>query len=127
MHADAPDPARHPRAAGALRERDKAVDLVICHTRSVKFLSSLLSDHATMRSAFDGRENTMKPTTIAARLLERLRPESAPATPDFADYGTAFALDLSIEAAPASGSATASGEPAAWWLQLASQRPGPGL
>ncbi len=71
----------------------------------------------------------MKPTTIAARLLERLRPESAPATPDFADYGTAFALDLSIEAAPAaaSGSATVTGEPAAWWLQLASQRPGPGL
>ena len=71
----------------------------------------------------------MKPTTIAARLFERLRPASAPPTPDLADYGTAFALDLSIEAAPAaaSGSVTASGEPAAWWLQLASQWPAPGL
>ena len=72
----------------------------------------------------------MKPvTTIAARLLERLRPSAQPAQPDFADCGTAFGLDLSIEAAPAAakGVFSATGEPSDWWLQLASQRPGPGL
>jgi hypothetical protein len=70
----------------------------------------------------------MKAATIAARLMERLRPEPAAPTPDFADYGTAFALDLSIEAAPAVASGPLSeGEPSTWWSQLAAQRPGPGL
>ena len=71
----------------------------------------------------------MSPHQLAARLLDRLRHEPAPAQPDFADCGTAFGLDLSIEATPAAakGAASASGEPSAWWQQLASQRPGPGL
>lgn len=71
----------------------------------------------------------MKSLTLAHRLMERLRPEAATPTPDFADYGTAFALDLSIEAAPAgaTGGVDPSAEPSAWWSQLASQRPGPGL
>jgi hypothetical protein len=61
--------------------------------------------------------------------MERLRPEPAPKTPDFADYGTAFALDLSIEASPAASTGTGDSneDPAAWWTALASQRPGPGL
>ena len=33
----------------------------------------------------------MKPGTFASRLMERLRPEPVSTTPDFADYGTAFA------------------------------------
>jgi hypothetical protein len=61
--------------------------------------------------------------------MDRLRSEPAVQTPDFADYGTAFALDLSIEAAPAgaAGTAGSSGEPSTWWSELASQRPAPGL
>ena len=71
----------------------------------------------------------MKPGTFASRLMERLRPEPAPTTPDFADYGTAFALDLSIEAAPAAsaGPGGSDGDPSTWWSELASNRPGPGL
>jgi hypothetical protein len=71
----------------------------------------------------------MKPGTFASRLIERLRPEPAPTTPDFADYGTAFALDLSIEAAPAAaaGPSGPNGDPSTWWSELASNRPGPGL
>lgn len=71
----------------------------------------------------------MKPTHIAARLLERLRPAAQPALPDFADCGTAFGLDLSIEAhsTDAQGHASTSGEASAWWQQLAAQRPAPGL
>ena len=71
----------------------------------------------------------MKPGAFASRLMERLRPEPVSTTPDFADYGTAFALDLSIEAAPASsaGPGGSDGDPTAWWSELASQRPGPGL
>jgi hypothetical protein len=61
--------------------------------------------------------------------MERLRPEPAAPAPDFADYGTAFALDLSIEAAPAhaAGPASPSGDPSTWWSDLSSQRPAPGL
>jgi len=71
----------------------------------------------------------MKPGTFASRLMERLRPEPAPTTPDFADYGTAFALDLSIAAAPAAaaGAGGPTGDPSTWWSELASNRPGPGL
>jgi|GEM_PF-4793872 hypothetical protein len=71
----------------------------------------------------------MKPGTFASRLMDRLRPEPAAQTPDFADYGTAFALDLSIEAAPGAseGPAGSSDKPDAWWSALASQRPAPGL
>lgn len=71
----------------------------------------------------------MKPSTIAARLMERLRAAPARDAQDFADYGTAFALDLSIEAHPGSapGQQSSGAEVPAWWLQLASQRPAPGL
>lgn len=71
----------------------------------------------------------MKPGTFASRLMERLRPEPPATTPDFADYGTAFALDLSIEAAPAAsaGPAGSATDPTAWWSERDSQRPGPGL
>lgn len=71
----------------------------------------------------------MKPGTFASRLMERLRPEPAATTPDFADYGTAFALDLSIEAAPeaSTGPAGSATDPTAWWSERDSQRPGPGL
>jgi len=70
----------------------------------------------------------MKASTIASRLMERLRPGPAAKTQDFADYGTAFALDLTIEAAPAAaGGPLREGEPSTWWSQLAAQRPGPGL
>ena len=71
----------------------------------------------------------MKPSTIAARLMQRLRGAPTRDAQDFADYGTAFALDLSIEAQPgaASGSESPGADAQAWWSQLASQRPGPGL
>ena len=71
----------------------------------------------------------MKPGNFASRLMERLRPEPAAPAPDFADYGTAFALDLSIEAAPAhaAGPASPSSDPSTWWSDLSSQRPAPGL
>jgi hypothetical protein len=71
----------------------------------------------------------MKPSTIAARLMERLRATPARDTQDLADYGTAFALDLSIEACPAaaSGPDTAGPDAPTWWSQLSSQRPAPGL
>jgi hypothetical protein len=48
---------------------------------------------------------------------------------DWADYGTAFALDLSIEAHPNTDPGTGASGPdtPAWWSQLASQRPAPGL
>lgn len=71
----------------------------------------------------------MKPQTIAARLFDRLRRGPARAEPDFADCGTALALDLSISASPAgaAGAGASAAEAAAWWAQLASQRPAPGL
>ena len=71
----------------------------------------------------------MKTGNFASRLMERLRPEPAAPEQDFADYGTAFALDLSIEAAPAHSAepASSSGDPSTWWSELASQRPAPGL
>jgi hypothetical protein len=80
------------------------------------------------QSQADG-EHTMKPGNFASRLMERLRPEPAAPEQDFADYGTAFALDLSIEAAPAHSAepASSSGDPSTWWSELASQRPAPGL
>lgn len=71
----------------------------------------------------------MKPSTIASRLMERLRGAPTRDVLDFADYGTAFALDLSIEAysGAAPGPETSGAEAPAWWSQLASQRPAPGL
>lgn len=71
----------------------------------------------------------MKPSMIAARLMERLRATPARDTQDLADYGTAFALDLSIEACPAkaSGPDAVGTDAPAWWSALSSQRPAPGL
>jgi hypothetical protein len=71
----------------------------------------------------------MKPSTIAARLMERLRASPARDTRDWADYGTAFALDLSIEARPEAtfGPEAAGSDASTWWSQLSSQRPAPGL
>lgn len=71
----------------------------------------------------------MKPSTIVARLMQRLRAGPVRDSQDWADYGTAFALDLSIEAQPGTDQpASAPGPDAqAWWSQLASHRPAPGL
>jgi len=71
----------------------------------------------------------MKPSMIAARLMERLRAGPVRDSQDWADYGTAFALDLSIEAHPNTDPGTGASGPdtPAWWSQLASQRPAPGL
>ncbi len=47
----------------------------------------------------------MPPSNLTRRLLQRLRPWRSiapPARPDYADYGTAFALDLALAAQPAS-------------------------
>lgn len=47
----------------------------------------------------------MPASNLTRRLLQGLRPwrrTPAPARPDYADYGTAFALDLALGAQPAS-------------------------
>jgi hypothetical protein len=58
----------------------------------------------------------------------RVRPSATKTRPadfsDFADFGTAFGLDLSLEpeAAPALGAPAASGRGHAWWRRLGARR-----
>lgn len=54
----------------------------------------------------------MPASNLTRRLLQGLRPwrrTPAPARPDYADYGTAFALDLALGAQPASATLGAAG------------------
>ena len=72
----------------------------------------------------------MKASSIASRLFDRLRPQDKPQVPDFADYGTDFALDLSIEQVDAASNGAnneAATDSPLWWEQLGSRRPAPGL
>jgi hypothetical protein len=60
----------------------------------------------------------------ATRLFRRVRARPAPSQPDFADFGTAFGLELSMqpaaEAAADANLASVRGD--GWWRRLAARR-----
>jgi hypothetical protein len=72
---------------------------------TVKFLSSPTDDHGTMVAwTLPNGRTPMSPSNLTRRLLQSLRAwrrAPAPVRPDYADYGTAFALDLALGAQPA--------------------------
>jgi hypothetical protein len=68
----------------------------------------------------------MAQATTAARWMQRLRHRAAAPQPDFADHGTAFGLELSMQpdaAVPAPARRSGPARPS-WWRRLAG-RSGP--
>jgi hypothetical protein len=67
---------------------------------------------------------TMADATTASRLLRRLRGlVSAPTGPDLGDCGTAFGLDMSMQAESMPAAAQPRGHrDAGWWRRLAARR-----
>jgi hypothetical protein len=62
--------------------------------------------------------------TNGPRVVQRLRTRPAPAQPDFADYGTAFGLELSLQ--PEAGDEqTAAVRRPGWWRRLQAHRAPP--
>lgn len=65
----------------------------------------------------------MADATTASRLLRRLRGRPASSGPDLADCGTAFGLDLSMQAEPAPIAPARHGSrDPGWWRRLGARR-----
>ncbi len=67
----------------------------------------------------------MASISTAARLFRRHKARQWPAQPDFADYGTAFGLELSMAAEVAAAPAPTSTRDLGFWRRLASRRSAP--
>ncbi len=63
--------------------------------------------------------------STAARLFRRHKARQWPAQPDFADYGTAFGLELSLAAEVVAAPAPAGTRGVGFWRRLASRRSAP--
>jgi hypothetical protein len=100
---------------------------VNCHTLVTRPGRQSQLETPTLRHQSSARKpkvNEMANANSATRLFRRVRARPAPSQPDFADFGTAFGLDLSMEPA---GEAVADERLASvrgdgWWRRLAARR-----
>jgi len=99
---------------------------VNCRTATSYLRGRLRLETPTLQAllAINKKVTEMANPTMATRLFWRARTRPVSAQPDFADLGTAFGLDLSMQSAAETGveAPPVAARDSGWWRRLAASR-----